>query len=187
MAFFRLFAAGAVVGLVALMNPQAASAGASLAPEAGQAALPALDGADDIVKVAEQWRGERWRRGRWRGGDWHKRAPRHKWRMRRYSRDRHRHYHRHYRRRGSDLGFALGATGLFLGLSALAARPYYNGYYGGYSGGSYGGYSGAVSNNCSRFEPWSTPWYRCCSAKYRTFDPRTGTYNAYSGRTRFCQ
>lgn len=184
MTFFRIFTACAVVGLVAVMSPQTASAGAALVP-ASQAAIGAPD-RTDIVKVAELWRGNgRLNRGRF-GGNWHKRAHRHEWRERAYRhkwRNR-RHSHRRYHRRGSDFGFALGATGLFLGLSALAARPYYNGY-DGYSG--YSGYSGTASGSCSRYEPWSTPWYRCCSAKYRTFDPRTGTYHAYSGRDRFCR
>lgn len=36
-----------------------------------------------------------------------------------------------------------------------------------------------------RAEPWSREWYRACSARYRSFDPSTGTYVARGGR-RFC-
>ena len=36
-------------------------------------------------------------------------------------------------------------------------------------------------------EPWSDEWFDYCSAKYRSFDPDTGYYLAYSGNYRFCQ
>lgn len=35
-------------------------------------------------------------------------------------------------------------------------------------------------------EPWSRDWYRYCTARYRTFDPATGTYIARGGQERFC-
>nr|WP_311766177.1 BA14K family protein [Neorhizobium tomejilense] len=35
--------------------------------------------------------------------------------------------------------------------------------------------------------PWSTSWYRWCDARYRSFDPRTGTYRDHDGRVRFCE
>ncbi len=35
-------------------------------------------------------------------------------------------------------------------------------------------------------EPWSRPWYRYCQNRYRSFDPRTGTFMGYDGREHFC-
>ena len=35
-------------------------------------------------------------------------------------------------------------------------------------------------------EPWSASWENWCSAKYRTFDVSTGTYNGYDGQRHFC-
>lgn len=35
--------------------------------------------------------------------------------------------------------------------------------------------------------PWTREWYNYCSARYRSFDPGSGTYITYSGEERFCQ
>lgn len=35
-------------------------------------------------------------------------------------------------------------------------------------------------------EPWSRSWYRYCSDRYRSFDPRSGTYMGYDGEAHFC-
>jgi hypothetical protein len=35
-------------------------------------------------------------------------------------------------------------------------------------------------------EPWSREWYRYCSARYRSFDPATGTFTTFGGEQRFC-
>jgi hypothetical protein len=35
-------------------------------------------------------------------------------------------------------------------------------------------------------EPWTHEWYRACSARYRSFDPASGTFMGYDGRRRFC-
>lgn len=37
------------------------------------------------------------------------------------------------------------------------------------------------------YEPWSDEWYDDCAARYRSFDPETGTYVTNSGRKRFCE
>jgi hypothetical protein len=34
--------------------------------------------------------------------------------------------------------------------------------------------------------PWSPEWYRWCSNRYRSFNPRTGTFIAYDGVRQFC-
>lgn len=35
--------------------------------------------------------------------------------------------------------------------------------------------------------PWSPNWYRWCEARYRSFDPRSGTFIDRDGRERFCE
>jgi len=35
-------------------------------------------------------------------------------------------------------------------------------------------------------EPWSPQWARYCSYRYRSFDPRSGTYIGNDGRSHFC-
>ena len=34
--------------------------------------------------------------------------------------------------------------------------------------------------------PWTGPWYRYCEDRYRSFDPRSGTFIGYDGRSHFC-
>jgi len=43
-----------------------------------------------------------------------------------------------------------------------------------------------VNGGAASLEPWSAAWYDYCEARYRSFDPDTGTYTGYDGRTRFC-
>ncbi|WP_209015811.1 BA14K family protein [Roseibium sp. RKSG952] len=35
--------------------------------------------------------------------------------------------------------------------------------------------------------PFTPDWYTYCARKYKSFDPRTGTYLAYSGTVRYCR
>ncbi|MBN9668939.1 BA14K family protein [Roseibium aggregatum] len=35
--------------------------------------------------------------------------------------------------------------------------------------------------------PWTPAWYNYCSRKYRSFNPNTGYFLAYSGQYRFCR
>ncbi|WP_331371761.1 BA14K family protein [Sinorhizobium chiapasense] len=35
-------------------------------------------------------------------------------------------------------------------------------------------------------EPWTPAWYRYCSQRYRSFDPDSGTFVGYDGRSHFC-
>ncbi|NBN63348.1 BA14K family protein [Microvirga tunisiensis] len=37
------------------------------------------------------------------------------------------------------------------------------------------------------YQPWSPAWYDYCRARYRSFNPQTGTYTTYAGEQRFCQ
>lgn len=35
-------------------------------------------------------------------------------------------------------------------------------------------------------EPWTAEWYRACGMRYRSFDPRSGTFMGYDGKRHFC-
>jgi hypothetical protein len=35
--------------------------------------------------------------------------------------------------------------------------------------------------------PWTPQWYSYCAGKYRSFDPRSGTYVGYDGLRHMCQ
>lgn len=35
-------------------------------------------------------------------------------------------------------------------------------------------------------QPWSQAWYNYCSQKFRSFNPKTGTYRGYDGADHFC-
>ena len=105
-----------------------------------------------------------------------------------------RNYHNnHYKGRSSGDVVAAGVLGLAAGaiIGSLVARPAYrepvyadryrqiptnygNGYYNGprYVNGG--------------LEPWSNEWYRYCESRYRSFDPRSGTFVGYDGREHFC-
>ncbi|WP_082529329.1 BA14K family protein [Aurantimonas sp. Leaf443] len=39
----------------------------------------------------------------------------------------------------------------------------------------------------ARPAPWSREWYNYCSARYRSFDARSGTFQPYNGPRQFCQ
>lgn len=36
-------------------------------------------------------------------------------------------------------------------------------------------------------EPWTPDWYAYCGSKYRSFDPRSGTYISHDGYRRMCR
>lgn len=87
----------------------------------------------------------------------------------------------YYGRRGSSNFDALGAGLIGLGVgavigSALApkevyvtppARPHRRARY--------------------RPEPWTDDWYAYCHARYRSFNPQSGTFLGYDGYERFCR
>jgi hypothetical protein len=88
-------------------------------------------------------------------------------------------------RRGSGAAVAAGVIGgLIIGgiAAATAPRYYYDDYY--YGPGYYGPppvvYGPApVYGNLA--------WLRYCSARYRTFDPVSGTYLGYDGYRHYCR
>ncbi|MBI1204670.1 MAG: BA14K family protein [Rhodopseudomonas sp.] len=89
-------------------------------------------------------------------------------------------------RRGGGVAAGVAAGLLFGGL--LGASPYYYGgppaYYGPpvyYPPGFYGPVYGP------RYYGGSRSWLSYCFSRYRSFDPRTGTYMGYDGRRHYCR
>jgi len=48
-------------------------------------------------------------------------------------------------------------------------------------------YYGQPSRSYRAPAPWTRDWYNACTARYRSFDPRSGTFLGYDGRRHFCQ
>ncbi|MCX2721854.1 BA14K family protein [Roseibium salinum] len=115
-------------------------------------------------------------------------GSRHGWRD--YHSNNHSSYRKHKRHRNNDnvgAAVAAGVIGLAAGAILLGTtnQPRYAGpppvnYY------RPAPYPGRVHENVS-YQPWSPAWYQYCSAKYRSFNPSTGTYTTYRGEQRFCQ
>ncbi|WP_245415119.1 BA14K family protein [Aureimonas flava] len=85
--------------------------------------------------------------------------------------------HRHYRRHNGGAALAGAIVGLGVGAAiASSAQPRYveraPRYY---------------AAPAYRAEPWSREWYRYCSQRYRSFDPRSGTFQPYHGPRQFCR
>lgn len=107
----------------------------------------------------------------------------------------HRRHHRHHGDIGAGIvGFAAGAI---LGSVLAAPRyPYGPGYRGSYRRNYYIGPRAyhppyaypmrLAPTYYGRPAPWTPAWYDYCFARYRSFDPRDGTFTAYSGRKKFC-
>lgn len=100
----------------------------------------------------------------------------------------HRKQHRHHGGRDAVVGGALGlATGLIIGGAIAGSQPRYvepdvyvePDYY-----PEQRAYRRPVV--VPTYEPWTQSWYRYCSERYRSFDPRTGTYVGYDGLEHFC-
>lgn len=43
-----------------------------------------------------------------------------------------------------------------------------------------------VDDYAGGLEPWTPEWYRYCENRYRSFDPRSGTFIGYDGVQHFC-
>lgn len=95
---------------------------------------------------------------------------------------RHRDRHHHHSDSGDlaaagILGLAAGA--LVVGL-ASQPEPVYRRPVRVYRDTAYvDGYAGGL-------EPWSPEWYDYCSDRYRSFNPRSGTFVGYDGAEHFC-
>ncbi len=108
--------------------------------------------------------------------------------------DRWRHHHRHEQRIDAGELAAIGVFGLAAGVIASSIitsnQPEPRGEYIGPVGGpSYdeGYYPPAPQPRRQvGLEPWSRDWFDYCSDRYRSFNPRTGTYTGYDGRAHFC-
>lgn len=126
-------------------------------------AAPAFAGGDGIP-YANNPVNKNWRHHGWRGGHYYGRHyGRHH-----YGRHHGGHYYRH-----RDRGNAAAALGLGLVIGAVTAGAIASNRAPAYSGRS--------------LEPWSRDWYRYCDNKYRSFNPRTGTYRGFDGRDHFCR
>ena len=90
-----------------------------------------------------------------------------------------RHYggHRYYRKHRNRAVVA-GIAGLAIGtiIGGAIAQPRYYRTYPSYNYGY--GY---------RPRPWTAAWYDYCASKYRSFDPRSGTFKPYHGPRRLCR
>jgi hypothetical protein len=110
--------------------------------------------------------GRRWHRGNFHRGGRDYRGGRH-YRGGRYYGNNRRYYNRRHR---NNSGAVIGGAIIGLGLGAAIAsanQPR------AYRGGSY-----AVR---------SQAWYDYCASRYRSFDPRSGTYQPYNGPRQLCR
>ena len=97
-----------------------------------------------------------------------------------------RHNGRHYNHsNGNDIAVAgilgLAAGALAVGLATRSEPAYVDTYRRPgrvYREAGYG-YAGS-------YEPWSAEWYDYCTDRYRSFNPRSGTFVGYDGREHFC-
>ena len=120
---------------------------------------------------------DRNRDGYWReDGDYVRRNPRR--------------HHRDNNGRDAVIGGALGlATGVIIG-GALASQPRYSEPR--YVEPDY--YPEPEPRVIYRrqpvytpsYEPWTQSWFDYCSQRYRSFNPRTGTFVGYDGLEHFC-
>ena len=91
-------------------------------------------------------------------------------------------------------GGAAAAVILGLGAAAIIANShrhrYYNYSYGYrpyyYAPPPYVAYAPPPVYNYAPAR-WSPAWYRYCARKYRSFDPRSGTFQPYRGPRRLCR
>lgn len=103
--------------------------------------------------------------------------------LRRFPRHHHRDY-RHYRRHGNDaaaaaiIGLATGAI-IAGALTTRVPQPTY-------VVPEYRPARPKVITLGSDLEPWTTGWYQWCDARYRSFNPKTGTFRGYDGQDHFC-
>ncbi|MXN63488.1 hypothetical protein GR183_01100 [Stappia sp. GBMRC 2046] len=126
-----------------------------------------------------QSRGRRWRKGKRyaRGGRGYRgkrgyRGGRRYYRGKRYYGGRRYYYGGNYYNPGAAA--AAGIIGLATGaiIAGSLAQPRYVAPAPVYRRGAYA--------------PWTPEWYSYCSSRYRSFNPDTGYFLAYSGQYRFC-
>ncbi|PTW61600.1 BA14K-like protein [Breoghania corrubedonensis] len=164
---------GALACLLALMwfsaEPAAAMPTHAAAPAATQAAVLAGTGVLAPTSVHyRNWRHRHWRDRHWRDRHWRGRDR--YWRQRHY-------------RPGLSFWFGSGGVGVPYGYYGYRPGPYYRGpvYYGRPAVPPRGYYYRG------RPAPGTPDWYAYCASKYKSFNPRTGRYLAYSGKYRRCR
>ncbi|AUS47694.1 BA14K family protein [Brucella melitensis] len=133
------------------------------------------------------WESKTWKRDSWGPGHWESRSTERGW-----SRS-----HSHHSSRSNNDALAAGVIGLAAGalLGSVLSQPRTTyiqpmpvyaapppppppAYY-----------PAAPTRNVvyrAGYEPWSRGWYQYCSGRYRSFNPKTGTYRGYDGRDHFC-
>jgi hypothetical protein len=118
---------------------------------------------------------------------------------------RHHHRDRHVEMRDHDVGALVAAGVLGLAVGALVAGaaqqpqwydpyddPYADDYYYYRPRADHYDYFPPAPVDRGRrtayrgAEPWTPEWYAYCQARYRSFNPRTGTFRGYDGRNHFC-
>lgn len=103
-----------------------------------------------------------------------------------------RHWHgkrvyRHHQGNSDAAAVILGLTGLAIVGGAIASqnRTLPHTADPNYRRGHYRSAPNVITYE-SALEPWSPGWYRWCDARYRSFNPETGTFRGYDGRDHFC-
>ncbi|NRG17810.1 BA14K family protein [Rhizobiales bacterium] len=137
------------------------------------------DNSNLIQKV--QSRGRRWRQGRagvrngrnYRRGRGYRGGRRYHAKRRYYRGGRGYYYGKRYYNPGAAA--AAGIIGLATGaiIAGALSQPRYVAPAPAYRRGAYA--------------PWTPEWYSYCGSRYRSFNPDTGYYLAYSGKYRFCR
>ena len=99
-----------------------------------------------------------------------------------YGGHRRKHYrHRHYRKHDAGAAVAAGIIGLTVGaLIAGSANRHYHAPRRHYR-------THRKVYHRGRPQPYTNAWYRYCAAKYRSFDPASGTFMSYSGVRKLCR
>ncbi|WP_139183966.1 BA14K family protein [Aureimonas jatrophae] len=89
-------------------------------------------------------------------------------------------YHRdgYYRRHRGSAGPAIAGAIVGLGVGAAIASAAQPRYYGAPR------YAAAPAYGP---RPWTREWYNYCSARYRSFDARSGTFQPYNGPRQLCR
>lgn len=85
---------------------------------------------------------------------------------------------------GGGRGAAIGAGVGAVGGAAVNSSQWNNAYNYAYNNCIRGGSAPVVYQG---LQPWSPAWYQACSAKYRSFNPNTGTWTDKYGQQHFCQ
>ena len=90
-------------------------------------------------------------------------------------------------RRGAGTGAAIGGGVGAMGGAASESNRWQAAYHHAFNDCMARNARGPAPVYAGSPEPWTDEWYAYCSAKYRSFNPQTGEFLAYSGEYRFCQ